>query len=342
MPRDCRSDVFKILAFVVATLVLGALLAPWLYNAGKALAASTAGHPGGGFVNWLAAACRRSEFPRFYDRAVLLAALVLLVPVIRWLRHGHPHEHYRDTPWSLCFPAQAVGTDRGQPLRRNPRGPVQAVAGFLFAAAVLLLLGCAFVGVAWFAWREKSPRFLRAAREAWPAAVIVAIVEETVFRGILLGIFLRAMRPALAIGGLSFLFAFLHFLKPPPGMVIARPESPLAGLDLLGSILGRFADPLPLATEFATLFAVGVVLGHARWRTASLWLPAGLHAGWVFGMLAFKALARPLGLPPGHFGRFLLGATLRDGLIPAAAVLATGLFVHLMTRRADAPARNDR
>ena len=342
VPRDSRCDVFKILAFVVAALVLGALLAPWLYNAGKALAEIHGGRTGGGLLGWLADACRRSEFPRFYDRAVLLAALLLLVPTIHWLRMGRPHGHYRDTPWSFRFPDQVTISDCGQPLRRNPRGPVEAFAGFLLATSLLLLIGYAFLGAGWFTWREASPHFLRAARQALPTAVIVAVVEETIFRGILLGIFLRAMRPALAISTLSFLFAFLHFLKPPPGALIANPDSALAGFELLGRVIGRFADPLPLATEFATLLAVGIVLGHARWRTASLWLPAGLHAGWVFGMLAFKALTSPAGPPPGHPSRFFIGLTLREGLIPAAVVAATGLLVHALTHRADAPARHDR
>lgn len=335
MPTHGRSDIFKILAFLAATLLAGALVAPWLYNAGKALAEITAGGEGPGFIHWLADACRRSEFPRFFDRSVLLAALLLLVPTIHWLKIGRPKGRFRDTPWSLRAPDLAIIDAGGQPLRRNPRGPLEAAAGFLLAASLLLFIGHALLSSGWFTWRTPRPAFLHVAAEALPSTLIVAVVEEIVFRGILLGIFLRAMRPFFAISSLSFLFAFLHFLKPPPGTVIADPESAWAGFQLLGHILGRFADPLPLATEFATLFAVGAVLGHARWRTASLWLPVGLHAGWVFGMLVFKGLTWPGGPPLDHPSRFFIGLTLRDGLIPAAVVVATGLLVHVFTPRPD-------
>jgi hypothetical protein len=75
-----------------------------------------------------------------------------------------------------------------------------------------------------------------------------------------------------------------------------------------------------------------LVLGHARWRTASLWLPVGLHTGWVFGVFVFKALAIPAG-PAGYPGQLFIGGTLREGLIPTALVIATGLLVHVLTAR---------
>ena len=68
-----------------------------------------------------------------------------------------------------------------------------------------------------------------------------------------------------------------------------------------------------------------VVIGMARLRTRSLWLPVGLHGGWIFGIGLFaaiakasKAVARDQWLP-------WVGETLKSGLIPLAVLALTGL-----------------
>ena len=156
------------------------------------------------------------------------------------------------------------------------------------------------------------------------------VFKIIVFRGVLLGIFLRAMRPATAIAALAFLFAVIHFLKPPAGVVIHDPGAAMAGFEPLGKIVTRFGDAGPMVAEFGTLLAAGLVLGYARWRTASLWLPAGLHTGWVFSLIFFKELTLASGLSEGG-ARYLVGMTLRDGMVPTAVVLATGILVHVLT-----------
>ena len=72
----------------------------------------------------------------------------------------------------------------------------------------------------------------------------------------------------------------------------------------------------------ATLFAVGCVLGYARWRTRALWLPVGLHAGWVFALKSFSAVTRHVATNNVWFGE-----DLRHGLVPVAVVTLTGGFV---------------
>lgn len=333
------------LLYVVGTLVLGAAIAPWLYNFGMGLAEVTADKRTNGVVEWLGEAAARSadNFPRFFDRAVLLAALVLIGPLLAWLRLGRGGERYRDTPWSLRLP-DSVASGRGQPLRRNPRGWAEAVFGFALAGGLLLISGWVLVKAGFFVWRDApfSARgvpnplvigidWLGAAREALPTALVVSVIEEVLFRGVLLGIFLRAMRPAPAVLALSFLFAFVHFLEPPEGASIPDPEALDAGFVLLGQILSRFADPLSMAGRFSVLFAVGVVLAVARHRTASLWLAIGLHAGWIFCLGLFKAATWPVAEVP-DVARWLVGMSLLEGLVPLAMVIMTGLVVMAMTR----------
>lgn len=346
MPRILQSDVFKICAYLVATLVLAAALAPVIYQLGMGLAEITAGKETNGAVSWLADAARRSrdDFPRFFDRALLFSAVVLMFPLVSWLRLGRRSGRFRDTPWSLRLPDSVVDLDTGQPLVRNPQGWMQLGAGFLMAAGLLLLSGWLMAEAGFFMWRDAQVapsgwvnRFVeaidwgKAVRKALPTAVVVAVLEELLFRGILLGIFLRAMRPGAAIASLSFLFAFVHFLEPPVGAGVPDPEAADAGFILLGQVFSRFADPLSMVGRFLLLASVGVVLAIARWRTASLWLPIGLHAGWVFGYALFKSATYPVPELPAIAG-WLVGGTLMEGILPLAIVILTGMLVYLMTR----------
>ena len=65
------------------------------------------------------------------------------------------------------------------------------------------------------------------------------------------------------------------------------------------------------------------------WRTASLWLPVGLHAGWIFSTRLFQELAKPLQLPA-PFARALVGDTLQHGWIPLVALVVAGIVVHFI------------
>ncbi|BCU76257.1 CPBP family intramembrane glutamic endopeptidase [Luteolibacter sp. LG18] len=346
MRRALTNDVVKILCYVAAVLLLAAVVSPMLFNAGKALHEVTDGKTTNGFVKWLADACGRSEFPRFFNRSVMLSALVLFFPLVRWLKIGRGPVRYRDTPWSFRLPESAVAANEGQPLKRNPRGWAHLALGFGLALGGLALLAWWLVQAGAFVMEDRAfsskgvanlfpPKPLKLGSVipgALFSSLMIGAIEEIVFRGVLLGIFLRAMRPWAAIASLSFLFAFLHFLDPKTLGAVPDPESYTAGFWLLGRIFAQYADPLPLLSSFCTLFTLGAVVAHARVRTASLWLPIGLHAGWVFGVFVFKAITQPIpGL--GGVSRFLIGGTLREGLLPLAIVALTGVVVHFLTRR---------
>jgi membrane protease YdiL (CAAX protease family) len=343
--RTLQSDVLKIFLYVAASLVLAAAIAPWLYNFGMGLAEVTEGKDTNALLTWIGDAARRSSdnFPRFFDRSLLLSALLLLCPLVAWLRVGRDCAAFRDTPWSLRLP-ESVVSDRGQPLCRNRHGMAQGICGFLLAGGLLLISGWIMVKAGFFMWRDAAEStqgavnrwvieidWWGAIRKALPSSIMVSLVEEVLFRGILLGIFLRAMRPAAAIITVSFFFAFVHFLEPPLGAAVEDPEALDAGFVFLGHILARFGDPLSMVGKFFMLLSLGVVLGVARWRTASLWLPIGLHAGWVFCYQVFKSATWPVvGLPP--VAEWLVGGSMKEGLLPLVVVVITGLLVVMMTR----------
>lgn len=342
--RGLQSDVFKIFAYVAASLLFAALIAPWLYQLGKGFAEIYGEKTNSWPVKPLADAAARSDFPRYFNRAVMISAVMLLFPFLAWLRLGRAPGGFRDTPWSLRLPDHAVMTKLGQPLRPNAQGWLQFGTGFFIAAGLLLFSGWVMIQSGCFVWRDapvsargvpnkflETIDWMKAVKKALPAALVVSLIEEILFRGVLLGIFLRAMRAPLAIGLLSFLFAFVHFMAPPAGVIIPDPESAGAGFFLLGKIFARFADPGPMVSSFFVLSAVGVVLAFSRYRTASLWLPVGLHFGWVFGEKIFKAATWPVpGLP--RELHWFVGETLKEGLLPLSVIAVTGFLVHAMTR----------
>lgn len=109
----------------------------------------------------------------------------------------------------------------------------------------------------------------------WPAGVLAgslaaamgfAVSEELLFRGLFLKTLMLDMSPRRAIAVSALLFAALHYLRPGLGA----------------------SDLLP----FMGLVMAGSVLAYAAWKSGSLWLPIGIHAGWVF----FISLSNQLSL----------------------------------------------
>ena len=67
--------VGKIVAYLIAVLVLGALLAPPLYWATQS----------GIEAGWLPKSLRKFDFTKYFNRATLITALALLWPFLRWV-----------------------------------------------------------------------------------------------------------------------------------------------------------------------------------------------------------------------------------------------------------------
>jgi len=154
------------------------------------------------------------------------------------------------------------------------------------------------------------------------AAISVPFIEETFFRGIVLGILLRTGRKLPAVVAVSALFAAVHFLKGSewePAIVTWT-----SGFHSIGDAFAGFGDPVMVLSAFATLFLIGCILADARVLTRSLWLPIGLHAGWILASGMFSWLARPemIALP-------WLGKNLLVGIIPLGLAAVTWIVMRL-------------
>ena len=316
MHREARADVLKTWLYATASVALGAWISPLIYNMGKALAEVSPGKQINGPLQWLAGLCRAAEFPRYFEVGLLLGAAVLFLPFIHTLRGGRSPE------------------DGGQWLQKNPQALRQAVTGFLLVALLFLALAGVLAGAGVLAWKPPGEARTTLVLRAFIGALGLAALQEIVFRGIAQGIFLRAARPWLATGLSALLFALVHFLIPPTGMNVADPDAAGTGFELLHKILAQLGQPQALLGVFLPMLALGVVLANARLRTASLWLPIGLHAGWIF----VQALLERATVSAAHADStlsLLSGASLDRGVVPLVGFIVAGVLMQFLTTQDD-------
>ena len=270
-------DAAKLFAYFLWVVVGGALLAPPLFWSAQ--------HFSGFFAKF--------NFESFFHRALLICAIAFLWPLLRWLR---------------------LHSFRDLQLDKNRHALRDAIAGDLLAG-IPLLVG-AFVLLATRIFLPKNAISWNAFGAVLAAAVVVPLIEELFFRGLLLGILLRSLRPVVATLIISGFFAILHFLKAP-----TRPNesvSWLSGFHSIANSFAQFADPMMVLASFTTLFLIGWILADARLRTRSLFLPIGLHSGWILvaGVVGKMTKRETIILP-------WLGTNLLTGLLPLALGLIT-------------------
>ena len=281
-------DAARLAAYLIVIVGGGALLAPILFWSAQALAAH-------GVFPFLA----KYDFDTFFHRAILIAAVLLLWPLLR------------------------VSNVRGLAdlgLASNPRWARDVGAGVLLSLIPLLFCGALLIALNIYSFRHVFvwPRL----GKVFLAAASVPLIEETFFRGIVLGILIRTGRNLLSVVAVSAFFAGVHFLKGSewePAIVTWT-----SGFQSIGDAFAGFDDPMMVLAAFATLFVIGCVLADARVLTRSLWLPIGLHAGWIFASGAFSWLARRqmVALP-------WLGKNLLVGIIPLGLAAVTWLLMRL-------------
>lgn len=316
MKRFFQSEIGAAVLWVICALLMAAVLAPWVYQGGKWLAAHGEAHELPALFEGLARSCGRAKLDRFFDRCLLFSALVLLPALLKRIRRLRS-ETDSSVNVMTRFPWSSVAA--------------QIATGCVIAGGLLWGMGFILDAAGAYVPKMDPPSIGRLLPKIIIPAVAAPLVEEWVFRGLLLGLWLRFAKPAAACIGTSLLFAFLHFMSPPEGSAIADPAHALAGFDLLGKILLHFTDPLFFVTDFLTLFVVGLILAWARVRTGALWFSIGLHAGWVAAFKGFNLLYKDVG---GHFLRpWGVGESLRSGVLPLLALGVTAVACHFALKR---------
>jgi membrane protease YdiL (CAAX protease family) len=249
-------QILLLLIYLVVVFGGGALVAPELYES----------------VQWAAgrwAAMGKlagSPFSRYVLRSVLGLAVILLWPLLRG-----------------CGMLKA----REMGLAGNGRIVREFVSGFFvgfgsLAAAAGLAIVCGGRSA-----NLGRPDFTHVLLGAATTAIVVAVLEELIFRAALFGILRKAFPWAVALVISSAVYASLHFIQKPP---TPSHLDWLSGFRILPQMLDL--SGVSISPAVFTLFLAGSALALAYQRTSALFMSIGLHAGWIFWLTTYRSLTR--------------------------------------------------
>jgi len=247
-------------------------------------------------------------FPRIFDRTVMMLVAIALISQARELR---------------IVPLLRSGFDR--PVRNLPR----TTRGFLIAITAIATL--VYIAVLMGAHAdETSANIWRLMPKYLLSAVVIAIIEEGFFRAFLLvgmeGDFGRTAALLLS----SAIYAIAHLVRSPEKFYV-NGIHPLAGFDTLGLSLEHLANPALMLPTFIGLFLLGIVLGDAFLETGTVYLPIGLHAGFVLGAKLWPRMTSAGAALPGWL-RGYGSQPLISGIAAWMVAIAILLLIRPLTR----------
>jgi membrane protease YdiL (CAAX protease family) len=278
--------------YIGAVFLGGALVAPWLYWLTQSVAQS--------FPH-----LANSPFHRFVNRSLLGLALIGLWPLFRGLGIRSWKEFGLTNP--------------------TPNGK-RLVAGFSVGFSSLAIVAFAALGTGARMLMDDQAHLIRKLLGAALTAIVVAVLEEILFRGALFGTLRRGMHWGLALIVSSIIYALVHFMES------ARVTGPVlwySGFEVLPRMLRGLVQWQLLIPGLLNLTLAGVLLALAYQRTGNLYFSIGLHAGWIFWLKSYGIFTREVS---GANAWIWGGAKLIDGWV-ASLVLAPTLIVFLRLPR---------
>lgn len=249
-------------------------------------------------------------FHRVASRIAMLALAFTLAWVCRGMRLTLKRDYGYGLPWArflkLCLLWGAAG-----------------VATASVGAAFLLMTHLRLPAPDFIA---SGPNMARMFLTALGSGVAVALIEETVFRGVMHTAIERESGPWTAALLTAPLFAILHFVA----KVRIAPQDLGwgSGFDLLLLSFAPLGHPTLVLDAFLSWLTVGLILSLTRVLTGNVAVAIGLHAGWVVVLRVLQLCTVGGSSPPysAWVSRFdgLLGLWLLPwGLSVAAALWLT-------------------
>lgn len=297
-----HQSLLRLLAYLGGVVLLACLLSPPLYWVGTWLA-----------EEGILTIVKDFPFHRYFSRSVQISAILLLWPAFR-----------------------GVGIRRLGDIGLQPNRFWQSDLsyGFLLAFLPVVLLGTGYVLSGVFALKDHFQ--ISGLFRICATAGAVSILEEFLFRGVLLGIAASVMSRHAAAFLSAAAFTIVHFMRT-SRQPLDAPVGWLSGFQQIPLAFSS-APPWPLlGWGFLSLLIAGLLLAYATLRTRSLFLPIGLHAGWILGQQSLQLIAQFRPKPPGSLlpwvGPNVVSGAVPTGLAPTFVLLATCVFVWILLRR---------
>jgi membrane protease YdiL (CAAX protease family) len=249
-------------------------------------------------------------FHRVASRIAMLVLIGLLIGLCRHLNLKPRRDFGYGLPWRRFLRVSLLW---------GVIGLLTAGVGALFLLAAQLRVGAAdFAPSAW--------NFAHIFLVGLGSGIAVALLEETVFRGLMHTAIERESGPWMAALLTAPLFAILHFFA--KVRIEAQDVGWGSGFDLLRRSFAPLSHPALVFDSFLSWLAVGLILSLTRVLTGNIAVAIGLHAGWVvvLRMLQQSTMAGGAGAYSAWVGEFdgLLGYWMLPWGIAIAAALWLG------------------
>lgn len=209
------------------------------------------------------------DFARVASRCVLILAVVLFLVAFRkfgfnsWKEIGFSSTHRQF--WKHLLYGFMLGIVIMSPV----------IAGLLITKNRVIDLD----------WDWSFANFAVLLLTASAAGLVIALIEETLFRGAMLTAIQRQSSALFAIVSTSFVYALVHFLQPE---IIANTINWSSGFMLLKTAFLPLLHPIQIVDSFIALFLAGALLAIIKVRTNKLAICIGIHVGWVFTIKILK------------------------------------------------------
>ncbi|MEM7402236.1 MAG: CPBP family intramembrane glutamic endopeptidase [Pseudomonadota bacterium] len=136
-------------------------------------------------------------------------------------------------------------------------------------------------------WEVTANNILSLFLTALFAGVLIALIEETLFRGAMLTAIDKYGSVFFAILASSFIYALVHFLQPSDD-INSQVLNWGSGFALLKDALNPLIQVKFIFDSFIALFLAGALLAIVRLRRNRIAYCIGIHAGWVLAIKVFK------------------------------------------------------
>ncbi len=320
-------DGIKTLLALFGALAAALLFLPISHRLAMALVEITADKQTNALLSGLSNFCQTATlidiFRINFFFFLAVACLLLFARLHKTLGLIQIHER----PWNLLIAAHHCGEQRHYELRKNPLAVYHCAVGFLLAFVLVFL-------VLWYFFRGAiidgviSASLLSVLIKIGWALFITAAIE-LIFRGVLLGVWLRNSSPFVAIIIVALIGAAGCFLQTPTNWVDPQDVNLASGVVMMKAMISHGLTENVWWGYFMPIVAVGIVLGLARYRSSSLWLPFGLHLGLRvgFNLCLLGSSTQLITLPVRSW------QPMQVGISALIAAIVAGMMVISITRK---------